>query len=200
MYLDPPAPVDDDPPAPRPVIVPALRAAVRWGRGLRRSTVIVGLTAAIVVFAIAAALILVQRVQIDPLQTGATQVARLQKDPGFAVPAYFQGDAVAGEVTGFTGFHGFGVVTGFGGYVSGMGEPQSQCLTVYLETDGAASTTSNFTGPLYTGCAAGTFPATVTLSNQDPNLTEEFASAFSGSEGVQFVYDQANEEVVVFAG
>ena len=83
----------------------------------------------------ATALTLVQRVQADPLQAGATQIARLSPDPAFPVPtALAQG--ITGEITAYAEFEGFRVVT-LPSYRSS--ENASRCMTVWqpalLSTD-----------------------------------------------------------------
>jgi hypothetical protein len=182
----------DDQPTPLSVALDALLSAARWLRGLRRSTVLIGLGACLIVFALVTALVVFQRTQTDPLQTGATQVARLQADPTYRLPAFFAGP----EYNGFQGFHGLRFVTGGAAYYGPASD--RECFTAFIESDGAASTSTSFSGTTYAGCGAGGFPATILISTRNESLPREFRDAFPDAEGVLLVLDQKNNEIVVF--
>lgn len=164
---------------------------------LRRSTTILLTAAALVVACAATALVVVQRVQTDPLQAGATQIARLAPDPDFPVPnSLVQG--VSSGSTSYAEFQGFRVAV----YASfDTGEGASKCMTVWQP----ALLRQMGNGTSYNGryllpaCGAGVFPpaANVLLSNGTPELGNTDLPAGTA---LQFVYDAANDEVVVFQG
>jgi hypothetical protein len=189
------APVDE---APRAAArwVPLLRRLARWLAGLRRSTVLIALGSAAVVALIATALVLVERVQTDPLQVGAVQVARLTVDQGYDLPPFFSGFEGDG-VNAYTPFHGLRAVTN-ARIFSPAAANGSTCLTVYAESD-VTDSPDSFSGPLFGGCGAGAFPAIVQFSVDVEQLPEDLVAAFPESTGLQFVYDSEHDEVVVFA-
>ena len=164
---------------------------------LRRSTTIL-LTAAVLVIACAAtALVVVQRVQTDPLQVGATQIARLAPDPDFSPPSSFT-QGLSSGVTSYAQFEGFRVAV----YASfDTGEGASKCMTVWQpallqELGNGTSYNGRYMIP---SCGAGVFPpsATMLLSDGTPELRNTDLPAGTA---LQFVYDAANDEVVVFEG
>lgn len=166
---------------------------------VRRSTVLIALGLAVIVSVIAAALILVERIQPDPLQTGADQVARLSIDPSYQVPGIIQSIAAEGDaVQAFHEFYGLRAIVGNGGRFSGGGE--GECLTVFSAADVENSDSNSFSGQIRGGCAAGPFPAMIQLMADDEGLPDELQSAFPGPTALQFVYDKANQEIVIFAG
>ena len=71
---------------------------------MRRSTALVVLSAVVVVVLSSTALTLVQRVQVDPLQVGAEQVARLSVDSSYEVPEALAAPAGRGELQAFKDF------------------------------------------------------------------------------------------------
>lgn len=172
------------------------RVALRWMRGLRRSTVLITLGALAFVVAVAVVLSVVQRVQTDPLKTGAQQVARLGVDASFRVPLLFRGGPNGDvAVEGFQMFRGLRpVVTESGFFVTGSDDP---CLSVYPDAIIEDPETESFSGPLMGGCAAGGFPAITQFSSDLEGFPEELLEAYPDS-GLQFVYDAVNNEVVVF--
>ena len=176
----------------------ALAVGGRLAR-VRRSTALIALGLAVIVSVIAAALILVERVQPDPLQTGADQVARLSIDPSYQVPGMFQNIAAKGDgVQAFHEFYGLRAVVADGGWFNSGGE--GECLNVFLAADGENSDSNSFSGQIRGGCAAGPFPAMTQLMADDEGLPDELQSAFPGPTALQFVYDKANQEIVIFAG
>jgi len=179
----------------------ARRALAVGGRlaRVRRANVLIALGVVVVVSVIAAALILVERVQPDPLQTGAEQVARLSIDSSYQVPGMFQQIAAEDNaVQAYQEFYGLRAVVVAGGWFSG-GE-EGEFLNVFLATDGESSGSTSFSGQIRGGCVAGPFPAMTQLMADDEGLPDELASAFPGPTALQFVYDKANQEIVIYAG
>ncbi len=155
---------------------------------VRRSTVLIALGFAAIAGVIAASFILVQRVQSDPLQVGAEQVARLTVDPDYQIPRFFYSDRQA-----FREFYGLRVVVTGGGTVD-------RCLNIYADADITDPSSSSFTGgALRGGCAAGSFPAMTQFRVDALSLPDELRTAFATSQALQFVYDDVNNEVVVFS-
>lgn len=183
-----PAPDDDDagaaptrPRLPRP----------------RRSTVITLSAAALVALCAVTALVVVQRVQTDPLQTGATQVARLSPDPSFEVPSVLTPGVTSGT-TGYTEFEGFRVAT----YASfDASADAARCMTVWqpdlLDVSGGGF---SYDGRYFlTSCGAGIFPANAMLQLSDDSAELRVTDLPSGT-SLQFVYDREHDEIVVFRG
>ncbi|MDU0367526.1 hypothetical protein RWH45_09875 [Microbacterium sp. KSW4-17] len=173
------------------------RPARRRMPRLRRSTVVMLAGAGLVVATLLTALVLVQRVQTDPLQVGATQVARLTEDPSFDIPSsLYRG--ITGNVKAYTAFEGFRVIS----YPSfRAGEGAARCMTVYqpdlLDTgDDAFSYDGQFLLP---SCAAGPFPATFTILLAE-DTPEREPTDLPADTSLQFVYDQGRDEIVVFRG
>ncbi|WP_270353297.1 hypothetical protein [Microbacterium testaceum] len=163
----------------------------------RRSTVVLLTAAALVVGCAVTALVVVQRVQTDPLQVGATQIARLAPDPDFPVPSSFA-RGVTGKVTAYEEFQGFRVVS----YPSfETGEGASQCLTVWQPAllSEVGNGTSYDGRYLLFACGAGVFPASATLL-LGADSPEKRNSDLPAGTALQFVYDAAADEVVVFEG
>lgn len=163
----------------------------------RRSMVVLLTAAALVVGCAVTALVVVQRVQTDPLQVGATQIARLAPDPDFPVPSSFA-RGVTGKVTAYEEFQGFRVVS----YPSfETGEGASQCLTVWQPAllSEVGNGTSYDGRYLLFACGAGVFPASATLL-LGADSPEKRNSDLPAGTALQFVYDAASDEVVVFEG
>ncbi|MBG6054584.1 hypothetical protein IWX81_000974 [Salinibacterium sp. CAN_S4] len=168
-------------------------SVVAYLGSVRRSTWLIVAGILVVASILATALTIVQRVQTDPLQTGATQVARLSVDPGFEIPDVF-GVPAGSEQLGqaFQDLHGLRTVvnpTGFSGF-----ESTDDCIVIYapLERGG-------FSGLFFSGCAAEEFPAMAQFRSNVDGFPAELREAFPDSTGLQFVYDRENNEVVVFA-
>ena len=166
---------------------------------VRRTTVLIALGVAVIASVIVAALILVERVQSDPLQTGADQVARLSLDPSYQVPVMFQQGAAGDDaVQGYQEFYGLRAVIVTGAWFSGGAEVE--CLNVFSATDAENSDSNSFLGPIRGGCIAGPFPAMTQLTANEEGLPDELTSAFPGSTALQFVYDKTNQKIVIYAG
>jgi hypothetical protein len=138
-----------------------------------------------------AALELVQRVQTDPLQAGASQVARLSADATYEAPVFFSNGS-ADAPRAYEDFHGLRAIIND----SGMGT-DDRCIVVFL-SDAAADSDGNFNGPVYMGCAAGAFPAAVAF-RVDATFPAQLRSAFPDGTALQFVFDKSGNEIVVFA-
>ncbi|MBG6055014.1 hypothetical protein IWX81_001425 [Salinibacterium sp. CAN_S4] len=166
---------------------------------IRRSTVLLVLGVAVIGAIIAVSPALVERVQGDPLQIGADQVARLTADPGYEVPSIFSGSRSSTGSTseGFELFYGLRVVHAqYSALASG---PDDECLILYVDADIGDPDSNSFSGPAFNGCSAAGFPATVQFVTTTDGLPDELTAAFPGSPALQFVYDSDHDEVVVFA-
>ncbi len=189
------------PPAdPDPVPLEEARPTPRWFLwllGLRRGTVLIVVGVVALAATLATALTLVQRVQTDPLQVGASQVARLGADGSYEVPELFQGAASNVSPRAYQQFHGLRFVTGGAAFMvrifTWIHVPD------HLPGQFATWTANSFDGPLFGGCAAGDFPPIVQLSVDLEGLPAEIKSAFPEATGLQFVYDSEHDEVVVFS-
>ena len=164
---------------------------------LRHSTTILLTAAALVVVCAATALVLVQRVQTDPLQVGATQIARLAADPDFDVPASLT-RGVTSAVTAYEEFEGFRVIT-YAPFEAD--ENAARCMTVWqpelLEVSNGGF---SYDGRLFLdSCGAGIFPAEGVLQLTEDSA-EIRATDLPPGTALQFVYDAPNDEVVVFRG
>lgn len=165
---------------------------------LRRSTTIMLLAGVLVLVCALTSLELVQRVQSDPLQTGATQIARLQPDSAYAAPlALSRGETE--NVTVYSLFEGFRAITF---PASGSTEPGDLCMTVWqpdlLIELGSGGFSYEGSHSVMT-CRAGVFPPSWTLL-LGGNTPERAATGFPAGTALQFVYDAASNEVVVFKG
>lgn len=171
-----------------------------WLRGLRRSTVLIALGVLAVGATLLTVLTLVQRVQPDPLQVGATQIARLDTDTFTVVPDFFAGAVDANgdplEMQAYDQFFGMRpVVSPWSFFMPAASE--SGCLMLYPEAN-VKPGSSSFEGPILSGCAAGAFPAMVQFTTDQDGLPPELADAFPDATALQFVYDAEHHEVVVF--
>ncbi|WP_295851372.1 hypothetical protein [uncultured Microbacterium sp.] len=182
--------------APDAVDAGAESARLRLPRP-RRSTVIMLSAAGLVALCAVTALVVVQRVQTDPLQTGATQVARLAADPSFEVPSVLTPGVTSGT-TGYAEFEGFRVAT----YASFDASPDAaKCMTVWqpdlLDVSGGGF---SYDGRYFlSSCGAGIFPANAMLQLSDDSAELRVTDLPSGT-SLQFVYDREHDEIVVFRG
>ncbi|MGV8880642.1 MAG: hypothetical protein ACOH19_00655 [Rhodoglobus sp.] len=162
---------------------------------IRRSTALIVLSAAVVVVLAMTALTLVQRVQVDPLQVGAEQVARLSIDYSYGIPEILEGGP--GELETFQEFYGLRTIAAFDAeqwyFAAGSGD----CFSVFSEAD-MEFTSNSFSGPMMSTCGAGDFPATVQFGITAEAAPEELRAAFPDSTAFQFVLDADNREIVVF--
>ncbi len=168
----------------------------RWSTKRVAVVLIASVMTAVVVTAIVTGLVS-RRVQADP-----REVAVLGIDPSATIPEMFRGwqcdgdDCAPGEEvqgTVFTDFHGLSAFTMPAQFMGPQGS--SSCLmimaTAQLDTEG-----DSFSGPLYNGCGAGGFPATVVVP-VTAELPAELRDEFPDGSGLQFVLD--GSEVVVLS-
>ncbi|CAN5140135.1 hypothetical protein BH09ACT5_BH09ACT5_04500 [soil metagenome] len=172
------------------------RLVLRRLARLRRSTVLILLGLVVFSTATVAALILVERVQTDPLLVGAEQVARLSVDPSFPVPGIFAPSGEEGSARAFQEFNGVRpVVSDFAVFSGNRGD---DCLTVFATAALDNATANSFSGFAMSGCSAGGFPATAQFNLDAQDVPGQLDTAFPEAVAVQFVYDSVHEEVVVF--
>lgn len=195
--------LEETPDAPPREWLRALGRAVRWSltraSRIRRSTVVVVLSVAAVAAVVITSLVVVERVQSDPLGAGAQQVARLSIDSSFDIPEFYKvTEAEGGTVDGFDEFHGMTSVVTTGGFSYLSGGRDSVCLNVYSTQDMAPDSNS-FSGLLLGGCTAGGFPAMAQFDLGAQAVPGELRSAMAQLTALQFVYDSTHREVVVFA-
>ena len=170
------------------------RLALRRLARIRRSTVVIVLGLAVTATATIVALILVQRVQADPLLVGAEQVARLSVDSSFEVPGVFGPNGAQA----YQEFHGFRPIVNDGTRYGG--NAGDSCMNVFSSADLATATANSFSGFALGACEAGAFPAAVQFrpDGQGAPNEKELQSAFPDATAIQFVYDKVHNEVVVF--
>jgi len=195
----PPAPVVDSPPADEESPDATAEKPRYTLPRLRRSTVILLGAAVLVAATLVTLLVVVQRVQTDPLQTGAEQVARLSPDPGFEVPSTLT-QGTTGEITAYEEFEGFRAISQ-PAYRDETGD--HRCMTVWQPALLEASDGGGFSYGgeffLLSVCAAGVFPAASTMLLGE-NTPERAQTDLPAGTALQFVYDSANDEIVVFRG
>jgi len=150
------------------------------------------------IVAVAVSMTLAQRVQTDPLQTGASQIARLQPDPGYRIPDIFEGSGGAGQnAHAYQQIHGLRVVVTTLSTNAGT-KSTSDCLSIYLDADITDPASTSFHGPYFGGCAVGKFPAMTQFGLRGQGLPAGLRKEFAPWIGLQFVYDKRDDEVVVF--
>ena len=114
--------------------------------------------------------------------TDARQIATLSPDPDFDWNQAFGGSSETMR-GGYT-FHGLSIVVSDAGFFA-SGSAASGCLLAYPSANVADDTVS---GPVFTGCGAGPFPATVQLT-VDNTLPPELHDAVGDDAALQFVLD-----------
>lgn len=156
-----------------------------------------GLLVGSLVVAIAATAIIsnatIQAGHTDPQNVDATEVAALSEDPFWEVPSFFGGTSAA-ESLGFEEFYGLRVVIATGLWVTNAND---ECIFVMTSVDADAATENSFGGQIFEACAAGSFPAEVTFRVFEES-PEQLRQAFPDGTALQFVYDKAGGDVVVF--
>ena len=121
----------------------------RWVTGLRRSTVLIVLGVAVIAASLITALTLIDRVQTDPLQVGATQVARLSVDDGYEIPEYFTANDSGSGIpeTPPQGFYGLRALLSTVPLFYAAGG-NNTCLAIYPE-EGITTTANSFNGRVH---------------------------------------------------
>lgn len=188
--VEQPLPIEDE-------TEPSAKESLRPMMRVRRSSLLIVLGVAVVSTILAGALVLVQLSQTDPLQVGTKQIARLSVDPAFKISPFFFGTTFSRDLQaqGFQEFNGLRTVVTVG-YGGGSNDA---CLNIYPSAVATDPKASSFAGQLRVGCAAGMFPAIVQFRVDAAGLPADLRSAFPKSAALQFVYDSAHNEVVVFA-
>lgn len=129
----------------------------------------------------------------DPQNVGATQVASLSEDAFWTIPSFFAG--IPSEAThGYEEFYGLRVVVGNGPWALG---PNDVCIFVMASADADAATDDSFGGQIHEACAANSFPAAVAFKVSD-DMPESLRQEFPNGTALQFVFDEAGSDVVVF--
>ncbi|MEO7123109.1 MAG: hypothetical protein ABI400_08355 [Lacisediminihabitans sp.] len=194
----PVAPIDELP-EPAPEKPSRARELLRRLSHVRRSAVLVALSVVVVAAILATALTLIQRVQADPLQVGATQVARLKPTNAYPAPVVFGGDGAgsSSQAQSYQAFYGLhAVVSTTGGAL--RTNANGFCLTVYTAATVTDPTSGSFTGQFMRGCAAGKFPAMVQFTMGVEGFPAALRSKYGKATSFQFVYDEVHHEVVIF--
>lgn len=155
-----------------------------------------GWIASLVATAVLTAVVTFGLVRVTPVESshGAPQIAALEPDPTVTIPAGWFGVGASSTVYDFYGLTLFETTGGF--YGAG-----SDCFTVVLtadlpEDEEAAQNGYSASGPVYSGCRVGEFPATVSFpvdSGSPPELRERFPDA-----ALQFV--KVGDRIGVFQG
>ncbi|NYF09884.1 hypothetical protein HDC94_001040 [Leifsonia sp. AK011] len=178
---------------PRPWWESAARELLRRLDTVPRLMIPIILAVAALVTVIVVAVILVQRLQTEPLVGSTQEVARLALDPTYDAPLMFTGE---GEVQVFESFHGLRAIAGGNGAAFASGTQQT-CLLVFNDAEANNADEDFFSGFVLSGCGAGGFPAVAQFPAQVDGLPDELRAAFPES-ALQFVYDSSTSEVVVF--
>jgi hypothetical protein len=164
-------------------------------RARRRDALIVlGCLTAVILGVIA--LVVVDRVQTDPLQVGAEQVARLSIDTSYDMPQFFATTAEGARTEAFQEFYGLRTVMTDGGGVP-FSANSGQCIVIFDEA-AMEPDSDSFSGMLLWGCAAGGFPAVTQFDIGSDEAPDELRDAFPDSAAFQFVLDADNSELVIF--
>ena len=164
----------------------------------RRLSSVLGILAALAIGLVVGALFGLHHSHSSSITPATRVIAQLSGDANFKAPAPFRGAGTAagkpGDTEGFTEFHGLrAVLIPASGFTPGGGD----CLVVYAPEYVTSSNSTTYTGPQWSGCAAGAFPATAQLT-VTTGLPAATRSAFPG-ESLQFVYDKSDHKVDVFA-
>jgi hypothetical protein len=182
-------------PGPRARAADLVRRALRIRP--RRSTVLLGVGVLALVAILITTLTVVQRVQSDPLDAGARQIARIPSDPGFELPVTLFGDSQAPGSHGFAEFHGLRTMV-----VPNPSERSTavdRCLYVVVAKELEHPSPNGNAGFVGGSCGAGGFAAAVPLRLTLPDMPTQLRSAYPDASALDFVYDGTHDEVVVFA-
>lgn len=119
----------------------------------------------------------------------APQIATLAADPAFAWPEPFP-EKIDG--VGYT-FHGLSIIAGADGLFGTGAPPDSHCLFAYVAD---TARMNGFSGPVYSGCSAGSFPAAIQLTVTS-TMPSDLVEAVGRGTALQFVLD--GDRIGVFA-
>ncbi|MFG6401221.1 hypothetical protein [Microbacterium sp. P04] len=131
-----------------------------------------------------------------PAETGATPVTRLSEDVTWDVPRFFGSDGSL-NVKGYQDFYGLRVILGTYGERRESSQVD-ECLSVIEAMDAVTATVDNFSGNIYSGCAADAFPARVAF-NVTVELPRELRAEFPEGSALEFVFDRASGDVFVYS-
>ena len=129
-----------------------------------------------------------KRAQADP-----REVATLSVDLGTGFPRFLGLQNQDGRV--FTPFRGLLPVASTGGW---MGSNDDQCLAV-MESTKVIVDADSYDGPIFFGCAAGSFPATVQIK-VGAESPQELQDAFPRGTALQFVLGPSEVTVLIDEG
>ena len=136
-----------------------------------------------------------QRIQMDPYGVGAKQVARLSMDPGTEIPGFFTNEGTL-DTQVFSEFYGQRVLVAPDGSL--FGRTSDVCIMVTKSDFYDKATKNSYTGDLAHGCAANEFPAAVTIE-VTRGMSMELLREYPEGTALQFVFDEAKSDVVVFS-
>jgi len=173
----PPAPM----PMPMSVPAPERGAWRRW----RTPALWVASLITVLVATVVASNAVIQGVHANPQSIEAAQVASLRPDSGWDVPEFFAFGGDLDDARGFEEFYGLRVVV----IAGDSGLPMyDECMWVMTSVDAGASTVNSFDGPMFQGCAAGSFAPVVTFSVTS-EFPEQLRQAFPDGAAVQFMLE-----------
>ncbi|MBO9626123.1 MAG: hypothetical protein J7484_07095 [Microbacterium sp.] len=175
-----PAGQSSDPDQPAAQERPAQEHPALWTPRRRTTALVAG---ALAVAAVASAVTWgVARIAPVATSSGAPQIATLV--PSTEEPT---SDELPGAEPNspLWEFHGLTMYRGPGGMFGD--DPSAECLWLWVR-DGQASDSAG-SGWGFTGCSAGSFPATITLPLERDGLPSELLAAFPDGRALQFVLD-----------
>ena len=157
----------------------------RTGRVSRRIGLMWGLS--VVAAAALAAGITYAATSMAPVATssGAPQIATLEPSPLVEVPAGWFG---AGPSSRAFEFYGLTLFESAHGYIGTGSDCFMAVPTEQLPADDADPNNWSMSGPMYSGCRVGDFPATVAVP-VDSSMPEELRERFPPGSALQFVLD-----------
>lgn len=117
--------------------------------------------------------------------SGAPQIATLEPSPLVEVPAGWFG---AGPSSRGFEFYGLTLFESAHGYVGTGSDCFMAVPTEHLPADDADPNSWSMSGPMYSGCRVGAFPATVAVP-VDSGMPEELRDRFPPGSALQFVLD-----------
>lgn len=175
---------------------PALERSVRRTPRLRMPVLWVASVIVAILVTVVISNAVIQGVHSDPLNAGATQVAALEEDPGWELPEFFGFNDQSDSARGFAEFYGLRAVVQTTGYMTGPA--YDECVSVMTSADAATATANAFDGPFWVGCAANSFPAAAAFK-VTAEAPDQLRAAFPEGTALQFVFDEAGGDVVVFS-
>ncbi|GAA4160105.1 hypothetical protein GCM10022286_15690 [Gryllotalpicola daejeonensis] len=165
-------------------------------RPVSRTGILIAVAVLVAAAIVVVSLVFIRRVQTAPLEPDAVQIARLARDPYYKVPSEITGEDVSSvtKVHAYAALGGLRAITMAGEDFSGQSS-DDPCLVVFPPAQFTKAGNDGYFA--WSGCQSGAFPAIAQL-RITPDLPQAVRDAFQGGEVLQFVYDQADDEVVVF--